>query len=599
MAGLGIVALAAVACGIVEPEVDRGARGKADSDNGFDPRSGAEALCRVEDPDALREAIAAHVEDGGAWFSTPALQRMLDEQTNSTSSSGTGETFNEVTTGNQVTLLVNGVESYQRRYDNIAEADVVLLKTYNYRENEAGREIVRKLIDLAGRAERDPFVFLQFDRKGYGAGFMNTLRMWIGQRLGLKSPLPELKGKLEGRTVDLFERLQEQRNAFVMPVNAPSGKLKITDREVLRRFNPAYGKDHEKYLITWKRGEPVRVIMGGLNVGDEWAVAGSSKTWTNKDGHEEHGYRDTDLEIVGPAARLIVQEFIHDASTKNWEHLQDLADGFGEGPKLVHKLKQALEPEYGKEASRLEQLLAEMDQADAFAAPLDEETGARIRFVANRPAVHDADGQYIEKALCLMMQAAPKDTQVRLSNALVYPPASFEVALRKAVENGVRFDLLLNNEKAPKPFGTLSEGARCMMGALYSAMGEEAEEQVVLYRWPGGDEEVSGAERQALEERGLSTIHQKVWSFGTAETDPLIIGSSNLDYHSLRHNTEGAVVIEHPATKRAFDRMLNNDFDLLDEKPDDEFHVSGVTRVSPAEVQSTKCSFKEMIQVHL
>jgi phosphatidylserine/phosphatidylglycerophosphate/cardiolipin synthase-like enzyme len=581
MAGLAIVALAALACGIVEPEVGEGARGKADSDNGF--AADVQPLCEVSKAD--RKAIAEEAEQEGiSWAATERLQSLLDEH-------ATGfkdDDYEVVSDHNQVTLLVDGAESYEQRYKNIANAEVVLLKTYNFRDDETGTEVLRRLRKVADQGgETAPLVFIQFDRKGFKAAgdgaFWNSMKMLFGGRHGFKAPVPGLLKDAGDDDKGLFHPLRGSKNAFVMPVNMPVGLWNPFNADAYREFNPIFGKDHEKYLITWSRGEGVRVVMGGLNTGSEWAYAGTQQQWKDKKGHEEYGYRDTDVEIVGPATHAIVREFLHDA-LYHWEkNLDDLKDSAGRDGRKWHEATQP-----GIE--RLKKVVAAMEADDAAFAEAADGT-ARVRFVANRP--HEgAKGQYIERLLCVLLKAAPEKTAVRMSNAFVFPPPTFEAALRDAVDQGIELEMLLNNENAHAPFGMLAKGARCMLGKLFGhpTLGEKAKEAVTLYRWPGGDTK-ENLERNAdtwaaVKARGVSTIHQKVWAFGGKPNDPLLIGSSNLDYHSLRHNSEGAVLIEDPALKEAFDAMLTQDFELARKHGDmtlEDRQVSAV--VPPAEIE--------------
>jgi len=80
------------------------------------------------------------------------LQCKLDDQTNSTESSS-----------NSVHLLVNGVQSFARRYENLSTAKFIYLKTFLFTNDEKGR---RMASGLAERAEAGIPVVLQYDVKG-------------------------------------------------------------------------------------------------------------------------------------------------------------------------------------------------------------------------------------------------------------------------------------------------------------------------------------------------------------------------------------------------------------------------------------------------
>jgi phosphatidylserine/phosphatidylglycerophosphate/cardiolipin synthase-like enzyme len=440
-------------------------------------------------------AVQARGEAG--WFDDPAFQRRLDRQTHS-----------RAFRGNEVKLLVNGVNSYRQRQRNVAEADVVLLKTYNFREDATGRQMVSWLEDRLARGKQ---VFVQFDVKG-----------------STKSPF-KLFGIKRGRTSPIPATLQRlvDRGAVVIPTNAP-GRL--------RDCNPVFGKDHEKYLITWRRGGPVTVVMGGMNVGDEWARGGDRSARVPAL-HGAHGFRDTDVQVLGPVTRAIVQEFLADAL----HHGGRYREAHSTRRKAAPKVK-ALASRLGTGLAELRQAVAQLDR-EASSSYAKRAADANCRFVANRP-LRGVPGQYIENLFSLMLERAPG---VTLSNAFFLPTKRLLTSLEGAAARGAPTRMLLNGTDAVE-HGFRLVAKRARKDYRYLLQSRKAGDRLKIFEWHGDPS------------KGVSSIHQKVWAFGDGAWDPFGVGSSNLDFHSLRRNSEGVLLIQDPKTKRALDRALREDF---------------------------------------
>ncbi|MBI5545482.1 MAG: phosphatidylserine/phosphatidylglycerophosphate/cardiolipin synthase family protein, partial [Deltaproteobacteria bacterium] len=378
------------------------------------------------------------------WFGAKELQSQLDALTHSVARPS-----------NQVELLVNGKESYTRRFQNIAEADLVLMKTYNFRDDETGHKMVEALgqrLDAGGK------VFLQFDIKGY---YKNPVDV-AGTRLGWKDAIPPMLKVL----VD--------KGATVIPTNLPTSLAETV-----------FIKDHEKYLITWKMGESPKVVMGGMNIGDEWAFGGDpTKAVPSLEGHA--GFRDTDVQLTGPITRDAIQEYVADVA----QHSSAESDA----------------------SQALQHALGEMKEAGR--APR-EVGSSSARFVSNSPCEGES-GQNIEKLYCALMAAVPAGETVTLSTAFFLPTDKIVEGIEKAARRGVKFRLLLNSEQSPEAgFRLVAKGAQ----SLYRTLFEECPKgSLEIYEW-GGNKEASG-------------LHHKLASFG--KDGPVMIGSSNLDYHSLR-----------------------------------------------------------------
>ena len=76
--------------------------------------------------------------------------------------------------GNHVELLIDGVESFSRRFENARTADLILVKTFVFTDDETGRAAAEL---LAARARAGAFVVLQYDVKGSigGVGDVETM----------------------------------------------------------------------------------------------------------------------------------------------------------------------------------------------------------------------------------------------------------------------------------------------------------------------------------------------------------------------------------------------------------------------------------------
>ena len=403
---------------------------------------------------------------GAAWFRSPDFQARLDSLTHSVAR-----------TGNSAELLIDGVESFPRRFARMAEADLILMKTYNFREDDTGRKMVQA---LQQRLEAGAKVFLQFDMKGYyrGAGKLAKVGLGVDEAIP-----PMLRPLVES-------------GAVLVPTNVPTGLKDLV-----------FIKDHEKYLITWKKGECPKVIMGGMNIGDEWAAGGERRGVASL--HHQPGFRDTDIEVAGPVTEDAIQEYVRDVAHHAPDASQALAGA-----------------------------LRELESAER--KPGRKSGPVTARFVSNRPW-EGKQGQDIEKLYCALLSAVPAGETVRLSTPFFLPTDEIVDGLKSAANRGVKFQLLLNPNDTPEAgFNLVARGAHHLYRELFSSCPEGSFE---FYEWQGNDK--------------ASALHHKLAIFG--KDGPVMIGSSNLDCHSLRHNSEGVVLIDDRQVRRDFDHMFEAD----------------------------------------
>ena len=417
-------------------------------------------------PIAAALLVARLAAAATSWHQEPKLVQRIDSLSKS-----------KATAGNKTRLLVNGVQSFAQREANLKDADAIFLKTYILKSDATGRATVDRLKE---RLKAGAKVFVQFDVKGSHGG----VGTWARIAAGLTDPLPPLLEELEAA------------GAVVVPTQTPT-----TVKRIL------HGRDHEKYLFTWKRGQPMKLITGGMNIADEYAFGGQPGTH----GPYGAGFRDTDIEIVGPAVRDALRGFI--AAAKRFER--------------------------GKDLGRMQQAADEIDR-DPKAFPTDGD--AQVRYVANRPG--DSKNQRnIEKMIAALLAATPAGETVRMSSAYFLPNNRLVGSIVAAAKRGVKLDLLVNGTNPSwKDFNLVAVAARSLYRQILKSVPPGA---VRIYEWFGRPD------------AGLGPIHQKVFGFG--HDGPIIVGSSNMDAQSLDWNSEGVVFVQDNALRRAFDAMFSFD----------------------------------------
>jgi phosphatidylserine/phosphatidylglycerophosphate/cardiolipin synthase-like enzyme len=474
------------------------------------------------------------------WVERPALQRLLDQETQSLARSGNG-----------VRLLVNGREAFPRRYENLATARWVLVKTFLWHNDDAG---LRMASELARLQKSGVPVVVQFDAKGSlsqitdvqylrldrpseqaliefppirmmrdaGVKVIPTNRLTRG-RLFLNAfrsrhpadpilvdagpePLPPL-GALTAALLNAKARASARAEEQVGGVLEEDGSLYVTPQSALRRAVEAatafnHG-DHEKYFITGHGQGEIRAILGGTNIASEYELGGMPGARDSMDG--DQGWRDTDVEVTGPAARDMVLDFLLDVERNTGEPL--------EGP-LTSLLRASLLERSPEPAGR-----------------------ANVRLVVNHP--HDDGERRVEDAYRILMGATPRGEPVVIATPYFAPTARLQGAILEHTRKGGHVTVL-TNALSGTDVGILSEAARY---CAYTLM-----KQTPLFHL---------YERTPDPINGLLVMHQKVASFGVG--GPVIVGSTNLDAQSLIHNTESVVVVDDTDFRLRFDDMLATD----------------------------------------
>jgi cardiolipin synthase A/B len=434
------------------------------------------------------DAVLPTVDDGALW-SRPDLVAELDEKTMSVERSG-----------NAVELLVNGKASFARRFANAEGADLILVKTFIFTDDEVGREVAKVLSE---RARAGAYVVLQYDVKGSVGG------------------PPDVEEMLRNATTDRpageknIIRGMREAGVVIVPSNSPSRAAEIEEwasnvarlmrdplaaldrsAETLRLIDHC---DHEKYWITGHRttegSMDLAAILGGMNIASEYAYGGTEQVDA---GSKRGGWRDTDIEVKGPVVNDIVERFF------------DVMDYHLGGEPQDHTRWNPAQVPVGQ---------------------------ARARFVWNHPLVQQAHA--IEELYRILIEATPRGSALRIETAYFSPTKRIRVALRSALERGARVTILSNSDET-NDIGVVADAGR----AAYLAF-LELDGILALF------------ERLVRSDIGEGTLHSKVASFGT--TGPIIVGSANLDAQSALHNSEGVLLVYDPAARAAFDAMFNAD----------------------------------------
>ena len=432
--------------------------------------------------------------DDCAAFDNEGLHRDLDRLTES-----------ELRSGNAVELLVNGGNSWKRRFANAEDADLILVKTFIFTEDEAGREVAEL---LKRRAAAGATVMVQYDIIGTIGGSGKVLSLYDAS-----------ESAHFFRNAPLLAELEEA-GVRVVPTNVPhhgkAAKRWDKAREDLSGEKPKVGLwgrittmrgmknfDHEKYWITGHVDDEtgaveLRAIMGGLNIASEYAYGGTDRVDPDSG---RGGWRDTDIEVRGPAALDITRRYF-DAMTLHeagwWE----------EAPPLDREPWEQEQPEVGE---------------------------ARVRFVWNQPVI--GNRRRVERLYRSLIQAVPADGAIRMEMAYFTPGSRIRRPLQARLRKDARLAVLTNSPESTD-MGIVAVASRGIYDELL-----EVDPDAALFEW--------------LPREGLNTLHSKVASFGTC--GPVVVGSANMDGQSSEHNSESVVLVYDAGFREAFDQMFEAD----------------------------------------
>ena len=386
-----------------------------------------------------RDAVLAATDDRSAFRDVDAR---LDQVTGSV-----------VRSGNHVELLVDGEASFARRIANARTADVILVKTFAFTDDETGRAIADLLIE---RAQAGARVIVQYDAIGsihdsddLGPMLANGNEKPIISRLRAAG-IEIVSANAPAGTV----ALREIAGGIARTVFHPFEHLGI----VLDRTRRLEFHDHEKYWITGTTtadGIVLTAIIGGMNIGSEYAFGGLDRV---DEVTGARGWHDVDVEVRGPVVNDIVARYFD-----------------------------VMDDQLGR------------DHAPALRArwnpPQPSVGDARVRFVYNHPRFGNRHA--IDELYATLIDAVPPTGVARIETAYFAPSELVRGRLRAALERGARVAVISNlatNDTAP-----VAEGTWFVYHALL-----EIDPTAALYQ------------RIARPDLGEVMIHCKVASFGTS-----------------------------------------------------------------------------------
>jgi phosphatidylserine/phosphatidylglycerophosphate/cardiolipin synthase-like enzyme len=276
-----------------------------------------------------------------------------------------------------------------------------------------------------------------------------------------------------------------------------------------RDWAAGHKRYHEKYLVV--DGE--RAIVGGMNIGDEYARVGRDPALI---------WRDQDVYLEGPVVSDIARAF--DENYRSFRQIQARRpsivepDRYWEAWRQVHPgLRRAVTASLGRDRTWRAAPRAALDR-DALRSrrvesPLHDEVA--VRFVRSRPRLGE---RWIDEAYRREIDRAR--SSIVIANAYLIPTPGIRQALIDAARRGVAITLITNSRET-NDIPMINDAGRLHYRALMDA-------SIAIYEWHA-------------ERHGEGTIHAKLAVFDEAVA---IVGSYNLDPRSLALNSEDVVVID-------------------------------------------------------
>jgi cardiolipin synthase len=389
-------------------------------------------------PPSAHDAALAEIDDRAAFT---RLDPQLDRLTGSVAR-----------LGNRVELLVDGQTSFAHRLASARTAELILIKTFAFTDDETGRAVADLLVERARAGAR---VIVQYDAIG-----------------SIHDPSELAPMLANGNEKPIITRLRDA-GIEVVAANAPADKIKLGElasglaRTVFHPFEHlgiAIDRtrrlefhDHEKYWITGTstpEGFRLTAILGGMNIGSEYAFGGLVRADAVTGAR---GWHDVDVEVQGPVVNDIIARYFD-----------------------------VMDDQLGR------------DHAPALRArwnvPQPPAGEARIRFVYNHPRF--GNHHAIDELYATLIDAVPAKGVIRIETAYFAPSELLRGRLRAAIERGTRLAVISNletNDTAP-----VAEGTWFVYRALL-----ELDASAALYQ------------RVARPDLGEVMVHCKVASFGT------------------------------------------------------------------------------------
>jgi putative cardiolipin synthase len=276
----------------------------------------------------------------------------------------------------------------------------------------------------------------------------------------------------------------------------------------LRDWTAGNKRYHEKYWVV----DGTKAIVGGMNIGDEYARIGSDPALI---------WRDQDIYLEGEVVADVERAFLENFAT--FDRLKQrgpgplTTDAYWDAWRAAHpRLREVVTATLGtRRAWERRQHLAWDPAALArrrVASPLHDDVA--VQFVRSRPRVGE---RWIDAEYLARIGAAERS--VVIANAYFVPTAPLLRALADAARRGVEVTVITNS-KATNDIPIINDAGRLSYRELIEA-------GVAMYEWHA-------------ERIGEGTLHAK---YAVFDAEVAIIGSYNLDPRSLGLNSEDVVVV--------------------------------------------------------
>lgn len=268
---------------------------------------------------------------------------------------------------------------------------------------------------------------------------------------------------------------------------------------------------HEKYWIV----DGQRAVVGGMNIGDEYARCSGDPVLT---------WRDQDVYLEGPVVKDIDRVFDDNfrelkAIKKNMPEVTN-TDRYWEEWRKVNPAFRGL---VGESLGKARETFHEAQHrgrselwADGSAVAAATHDDVPVRLIRNRPREGET---YIEQAYVALIGQAQRS--VLIENAYFVPTPAVQAALLDAARRGVEV-VVIANSKATNDIPIITDAGRLSYRELIEAGAR-------VHEWHA-------------ERHGEGTVHSK---FAVFDDRVALIGSYNLDPRSRGLNSEDVVVIDH------------------------------------------------------
>ena len=317
--------------------------------------------------------------------------------------------------------------------------------------------------------------------------------------------------KQHGIEVEGYEALGLQVvNELLIPLVTPHGNP-----------NKRY---HEKLWIVDAGTPDAEAVVGGLNIANEYFrvdPANVARYW-----------RDQDVLVRGPVIEDLTTTF-----DINFAHFKELKRRLGGIHDAAWDAARALMQSNGPPPIAFERRDDLVRTVAAFEArtPPSAYQPTRCRFFQSRPRLGES---YIQQAYLKLLGSAREE--VLIGNAYFVPTESTRLAIARAARRCVRVVLLANGPETNDTPGMdlLSRSYYAELLAVNASAAVKACKQpagVEIWEWQGK------APGDAKQTQGL--YHAK---YAVVDHAIALVGSYNLDPRSERHNSETALVFEHP-----------------------------------------------------